>query len=1127
MKRLTGMSLPTSLGRWLMFAALLSASAAAPSLAYAHLALIRQGPESAGNLNADERTGSALATGDFNADGYDDLVIGSPGDRLGPFTDAGSAVVVFGSRFGLTHVGAVLLSASLAGGDNSADAAFGSAIATGRFNDDLYDDVAIGAPMETVGGTTNAGRIYVFHGGPSGVQVLADTFFTQGAADEPIESGDEFGAALVAGDFNGDGRDDLAVGSPGEDFDAGAIFQFPGSADGITRIGAGIFKQADLGGANTTGDRFGHALAAGDLFDDAREDLAASAPYRARLPLTVVGVVYLLPGSASGLTASGALSYSADDADGAQSSGRFGFALAVGQFGAGAYRSIAIGEPGRDISGRDAAGRILAVHGFIDGLDWTDYRIVSQVSAGGTVEDLDRFGSSLAAGDRWSVAAGTWGADGYDELAVGTPYENGPGGEPAAGLVQILRGTSTTVTGAGAESYAQPDLGDDAESFDQLGGAVAFGNFDDSGFANLAVGAAGESTSDDLKYDESGNDIEEFSNAGCVFISAPWRQVLGLKSRGTVVYNCQFELVYSQRPFDRVRPASTTKTMTVLLACEHMDSGHPDHVDSTTVYEVPYWVDQIQGSSASLEYCERMRFMDIARACMAVSGNDAAYAIANLLEPEVDDKDVSLFVGKMNQRADEIGMTGTRFSNPAGRDKPEDETLNPVFWDNYTTPVDMALLSREAMFNPIFRGIAGVEEWDIGRNFPLDIALDCESAVRQFPLWSYDNDFLEELRDRVPTATGIKPGNTTAAQRTRLLSADKDAGRVIVARFGIPGGVSKAVEDSSLLALGAALCDDPFVFERAPEPMPGPYVRKDQVPTVTAHREGGAAAYEREDSESTGVAVHLQSGTGPAALRFTVARSSEALLAPQQVASYHVEPFQQHEGMRLVNYDIAPVTLRVTTTHPPMDVPITIPANGDATLPPYTGASASLFTMTLSTLGTAPIEVGVEENGYAYEITVGSGPPNPGSFGALLGVSGPVERRNIALSSLGRDANPGRTVLYEAFPPGASVVGVEPPVEVDAARPLSLASPPWPNPFRGRVHFLFDVRRSGSVRLAIYDLRGRQVWSRQHSALRTGRWSSRWEGTDGARAAAPGIYFYRIWFDGRAVEEGKISFLGR
>ncbi|MFD9204535.1 FG-GAP repeat protein, partial [Streptomyces anthocyanicus] len=104
---------------------------------------------------------------------------------------------------------------------------------------DGRDDLVAGAPGEAIGTRANAGAATVLFGMKNG---LVDEFgestavaYNQGTPRVPgaAEAGDAFGAAVATGDYDRDGRKDLAVGSPGENANSGGLWVFPrGSADG-------------------------------------------------------------------------------------------------------------------------------------------------------------------------------------------------------------------------------------------------------------------------------------------------------------------------------------------------------------------------------------------------------------------------------------------------------------------------------------------------------------------------------------------------------------------------------------------------------------------------------------------------------------------------------------------------------------------------------------------------------------------------------------------------------------------------------------------------------------------------------------------------------------------------------
>jgi FG-GAP repeat len=135
------------------------------------------------------------------------------------------------------------------------------------FDGDGADDLAIGAPLESVGSIFAAGAVNVLYGSATRLSGTGSQLFTQVGSNP--ETDDEFGLALAAGDFNTDTFADLAIGAPFENAgsiaDAGAVSVLPGSAAGLTTTGAQLFTQDTPGvGSAEEVDLFGFGLATGD-----------------------------------------------------------------------------------------------------------------------------------------------------------------------------------------------------------------------------------------------------------------------------------------------------------------------------------------------------------------------------------------------------------------------------------------------------------------------------------------------------------------------------------------------------------------------------------------------------------------------------------------------------------------------------------------------------------------------------------------------------------------------------------------------------------------------------------------------------------------------------------------------
>ncbi len=128
---------------------------------------------------------------------------------------------------------------------------FGYALASGDFNNDGFDDVAIGSPNEDIDGKSNVGMVTVLYGGnkglsTSGYQLLKEANISKGKQEKE----DKFGFALASHDFDGDGYDDLAIGSPYEDVgskdNAGVVYVSYGTSDGLSKKRISRFTKITL-----------------------------------------------------------------------------------------------------------------------------------------------------------------------------------------------------------------------------------------------------------------------------------------------------------------------------------------------------------------------------------------------------------------------------------------------------------------------------------------------------------------------------------------------------------------------------------------------------------------------------------------------------------------------------------------------------------------------------------------------------------------------------------------------------------------------------------------------------------------------------------------------------------------
>jgi len=392
--------------------------------------------------------GAALAIGDFDGDGFGDLAIGIPGRELASFPDAGAVGVVHGTPFGLDLDRVQLWTQASRGvkdePEPAADVAgrgdeLGCGLAAGDFDGDGRDDLAIGACGEDVGAVENAGAVHVLRGTKKGLKAKKNQLWTREAL---LGSGAEsglLGDALAAGDFDGDGFDDLAMGgwlTRTEGFATGAVDVLRGSKKGLAAAGHLPLDPVTLLGVDPDSFFFGNALAAGDFDGDGADDLAIGAPGTDVAAVSSAGAAHVVYGATGGGLDVATVESWDEVAVPTGAFGSFdqlGSSLAAGDFDSDGRDDLAIGIPFADVAGLGSAGEALVLRGGPGGLTALAFEAWSQdaMDVGGAVEASDFFGYALAAGD--------YDGDGAVDVLVGCPGE-AVGTVGGAGAVIALYG---------------------------------------------------------------------------------------------------------------------------------------------------------------------------------------------------------------------------------------------------------------------------------------------------------------------------------------------------------------------------------------------------------------------------------------------------------------------------------------------------------------------------------------------------------------------------------------------------------------------------------------------------------------------------------------------------------------
>jgi D-alanyl-D-alanine carboxypeptidase (penicillin-binding protein 5/6) len=230
--------------------------------------------------------------------------------------------------------------------------------------------------------------------------------------------------------------------------------------------------------------------------------------------------------------------------------------------------------------------------------------------------------------------------------------------------------------------------------------------------------------------------------------------------------------VWARNPSTRLPPGSLAKMMTALLVLERADLGQMVTVSREASRET--------GTRLGLSAGDRMSVIELLAATLLGSSNDACHALADHVAGSE-----KRFVDRMNARAREMGLSGTRFANACGHDAP----------GMHSTARDLARLAETAMGDPVFAKMAGLEDGWVST---------AEGGMK----FSLENKNL--LIGRYRGAKGVKTGFTGRAGKCLVALVERGGKRVLLVLLNAPDRWWKAEEIlDAAFAHGSGASADP------------------------------------------------------------------------------------------------------------------------------------------------------------------------------------------------------------------------------------------------------------------------------------------------------------------------------